>query len=100
MKEQIIYDEKKIININRDALHRELRNVLAEQNVSEEYRIYLEMLEDMFKIAKSVDTIFKLLESLTMHMALHRDSMDFCRIMIAENDGLLEKWEQILLHNR
>ena len=77
-----------------------MRNVLAEQNVPEEYRIYLEMLEDMFKIAKSVDTIFKLLESLTMHMTLHRDSMDFCRIMIAENDELLEKWEQILLHNK
>lgn len=100
MKEQITYDAKQIININRDALHRELRNVLAEQNVTEEYRIYLEMLEDMFTIAKTADSIFKLLDSLTLHTSLNADTLTSCRSMISGNDELLEKWEQLLLHKR
>ena len=98
MKKQIVYDEKDIIHIDREALHRELRNVLAEQNIPEEYRIYMEMLEDMFTIAKTSDAVFNVLQTMNSQAALDQASSDQCRKMISDNDALLEKWEQTLLH--
>lgn len=100
MKKHIVYDEKEIIRIDRESLHREMRNVLAEQNLSEEYRIFLEMLEDMYTIAKAGDDLLKLLESPVMIRSLPFPALDRCRGRASESDALLEKWEQRLLHKR
>ena len=100
MKKDITYDEKDIIHINREALHREIRNILAEENVPDEYRVYMEMLEDMFTIAKASDELFKALEIINKQVSLHQSDFDRCRTLISDNDEMLEKWEQILLHKK
>lgn len=100
MKKDITYDEKDIIHINRESLHREIRNILAEENVPDEYRVYMEMLEDMFTIAKTSDEMFKVLETMNRQVTLHQAAFDRCRTLIADNDEKLEKWEQVLLHKK
>lgn len=59
-------------NINREEMHREIRIMLAEQNLPDEERIFYEMLEDMYQSAeKTVDP-----------------------------EQILEKWEQWYLSKR
>lgn len=59
-------------NINREEMHREIRIMLAEQNLPDEERIFYEMLEDMYQ------------------SAIHK----------ADPERILEKWEQWYLSRR
>lgn len=59
-------------NINREEMHREIRIMLAEQNLPDEERIFYEMLEDMYRTAANQ----------------------------ADPEQILEKWEQWYLFKR
>ena len=98
MKSYIKSFEKKEILVERDSLHREIRNMLAEQNLQDGERRFYEMLEDMYEVVKENDEFYH--QFLLQSVLPQSNPLDFLEVMEANNQNAmerLEKWEKKIL---
>ena len=100
MKAFIKYDDRDIVYLDRDAFHRQLRNAHAEQNLPDEYRIYIEMLEDMYMMTSTANLLLEALKKEMEKKEIQFEQKQLCEDAVKESERQLERWEQMLLHSK
>lgn len=97
MKPLIKSFKKKEIFVDRESLHRAIRNMINEQNMVDENGKFLEIVEDLYGAVKTMDAMIELLSD-----ALKANQIGSSELMLMcdarnEADKKLEKWERMIL---
>lgn len=98
MKSYIKSFEKKEIFVERESLHREIRNVLAEQNMQEGERRFYELLEDFYEVVKENDELYhQLLIEKLVPQPNPMEYLEVMRLNTQKATKCLETWEKRVL---
>jgi hypothetical protein len=89
--------EKKEIFVERESLHREIRNVLAEQNMQDAERRFYELFEDLYEVIKEMDEVYAYLTENMLLNAHSIDCLDAMKANAQKATNCLEKWEKYIL---
>ena len=97
MKQYFDYYEHEPVMVYRDSLHRTIRNILAEVNLPECQRAYLQLIEDLHD---SLDSMYVLLRFIKeMGTLIRKDDLDELEGIAKKNEETLEVWERHFLRN-
>lgn len=97
MKKYFDYYEHEPLMVDRESLHKGIRTMLAEENLPECQRAYLQLIEDLHNSLASIYVLYNRMKE--KELLISKEELADMENIAKKNEKTLEVWERHLLRS-